>query len=109
MKVTTFETKSGQKPVDDFIKGQDQSTIAKITSKIDLLERFGHLLPMPYSKKVSDDLYELRIRGKVEVRILYSFVGNEAVLLHAFVKKQDKIPKKEIDVAKSRLLRVEKT
>lgn len=103
MNVKTFETKSGQKPVDDFIKAQDQSTIAKIGNKIDLLERFGHLLPMPYSKKVTDELYELRIRGRAEVRILYSFVSNEVILLHAFVKKQDKIPRKEIETAQSRL------
>lgn len=104
MKVRTFETRSGQKPVDDFVKAQDQSTISKIAFRIDILEKFGPRLSMPYSRKITDQLYELRIRGKVEIRILYGFKNNEAVLLHAFKKKQDKIPQREIETAQSRLL-----
>ncbi len=103
MNVKTFETKSGQQPVDDFIKAQDQSTISKIAFRIDLLERFGSRLGMPYAKKITGHLYELRIKGKVEVRIIYGFKNNEAILLHIFKKKQDKIPQKEIEIAEKRL------
>lgn len=107
MTVRTFETRSGQKPIDDFIKAQDQSTISKIAFRIDLLERFGPRLGMPYSKKIADNLYELRIRGKVEIRILYVFKGDEAILLNIFKKKQDKISPKEIDLATQRLRSIE--
>lgn len=103
MKVKTFETKSGQKPIDDFIKAQEQSTIGKIAFRIDLLERFGSRLGMPYAKKIIDQLHELRVRGKVELRIIYAFKNNEAILLHIFKKKQDKIPLKEIKTAEERL------
>lgn len=103
MIVKTFETKSGQKPVDEFINTQDPATINKIISKINLLEQFGAKLSMPYAKKIARNLYELRIRGKVEVRILYSFKSDKAILLHIFKKKQDKIPRKEIEIAESRL------
>ena len=57
---------------------------------------------MPYAKKITDQLYELRIRGKVEIRIIYGFKNNEAVLLHIFKKKQNKIPRKEINTAEER-------
>ena len=103
MKVKTFETKSGQKPIDDFIKQQDDSTVAKISFRIDLLEKFGSSLGMPYSKKITNNLYELRIRGKVEVRILYTVKNSEAILLNIFKKKTDKIPLREIKVAQERL------
>lgn len=103
MKVKTFETKSGQKPIDEFIKLQDQPTISKIAFRIDLLEQFGARLGMPYAKKITDKLYELRIRGKVDIRVLYAFRNNQALLLHIFKKKQDKIPLKEIKTAEERL------
>ena len=52
MKVKTFETKSGQKPIDEFIKMQDQPTISKITFRIDLLEQFGARLVCPMPKRL---------------------------------------------------------
>ena len=104
MNVKTFETSSGQKPIDNFIKDQDTLTRKKIAFLINLLERFGTHLSMPYSKKITDKFYELRMRGKVEIRIIYTFKGNEATLLNIFKKKQDKIPRREIETAKTRLI-----
>lgn len=107
MKIKIFETSSGQRPVDDFINQQDLSTRKKIAFRINLLERFGLHLGMPYSKKIANDLYELRVRGTVEVRIIYGFKNDFVVLLHAFKKKQDKIPAREIETAASRYLLIE--
>lgn len=107
MKVKIFETTSRQRPIDDFINQQDLSTRKKIAFRINLLERFGLRLGMPYSRKIKGDLYELRIRGTVEVRIIYGVKKDLAILLHAFKKKQDKIPAKELETATSRFLLVE--
>lgn len=104
MIIKTFETKSGQKPVDDFIKKQNIPTRKKIAFLINLLERFGMHLGMPYSRKITDGLYELRVRGKVEIRIIYGLRSNQAILLHIFKKKQDKIPRREIETAQARLI-----
>lgn len=109
MKVKIFETDSGQRPVDDFINQQDLSTRKKIAFRIDLLERFGLHLGMPYSKKITDDLFELRIRGRVEVRIIYGIKNDFAILLHAFKKKQDKIPLRDIETAERRYAIIENT
>ncbi len=54
---------------------------------------------MPHSKMVSYKLFELRIRGKKEVRIFYTFKNDYAFLLHSFVKKTQKIPARELNVA----------
>ncbi len=59
--------------LEKFIKSLEKSTIAKVLRIIDLLELFGNRLNMPHSKKVVSHLFELRIRGVHEVRILYVF------------------------------------
>lgn len=71
--IIAFESDRGEKYVEEFIKSLDSSTIAKVGHAIDLLEQHGSILGMPHSKKLNSDIYELRIRGKQEIRILYGF------------------------------------
>lgn len=101
--VIIYETKRGEKPVEEFIKSCQAQTIAKIMHNIDLLEKHGPLLGMPHAKRLSSVLYELRIRGKQETRITYTFTGNKIYLLHAFKKQTQKTPKREIDTSMKRL------
>ncbi len=49
---------------EDFITGLDKPTIAKTLRTLDLLEKFGNNLCMPHNKKIDNNLFELRIRGK---------------------------------------------
>lgn len=102
-KIIVFETKRGEKPVEEFIYSLDEPTIAKIAHTIDLLEKHGPYLVMPHAKKIATALFELRVRGKVEIRILYTFLKNDIYLLHAFKKKRQQIPRKEINTAFNRL------
>lgn len=81
----------------------EPGTIAKIAHAIDLLGKHGSLLAMPHAKKVTNQLHELRIRGKQEIRILDAFSSRKIYLLHGFKKKQDKIPPKELHTAEVRL------
>ena len=89
--------------IEIFIKELEKSTIAKVLRTMDLLERFGQQLGLPHSKKISSGLFELRVRGQQEVRLLYTFHKNSAVILHGFVKKSQKIPQKELAVAQQKL------
>jgi len=102
-KINFFQTARGNYPVKDFIEEQDQPTAAKITSYIELLETDGPYLKPPYIKKLQDKLYELRISGKVAVRIFYTVLGSEYYLLHAFKKKTQKTPTHEIKIAIDRI------
>ncbi|MBI5793485.1 type II toxin-antitoxin system RelE/ParE family toxin [Candidatus Uhrbacteria bacterium] len=90
------------KKIEKFISSLDQSTIAKVLRTIDLLTKFGHTLGMPHSKPLMGGLFELRIRGVQEVRILYAFHSHGAILVHGFVKKSQKIPERELSVALSK-------
>ena len=101
--VVVFESKRGEKFVEEFVKSQDAKTIAKVGNEIDLLEKHGPILGMPHAKKLTSGLYELRIRGKQEIRIIYSFVKDNIYLLHAFKKQTQKTPAREIEIAVNRL------
>ncbi|MDO8499281.1 MAG: type II toxin-antitoxin system RelE/ParE family toxin [bacterium] len=82
-----------------FIISLEKPTHAKVLHMIDLLEQFGSVLGMPHSKKISPRLFELRVRGVQEVRIIYAFHNGAVMLLHGFIKKAQKIPTKELRLA----------
>jgi len=86
-----------------FVKKLQKSTQPKVLRAIELLEQYGQNLSMPHAKKVTNLLYELRIRGTQEVRIFYVIQEDTAILLHVFLKKTQKIPRREIETTKKRI------
>lgn len=105
--VKLFSTPRGDSPVKDFLDELDLSTHAKSIKMIELLQAHGPSLPPPYSKKLLTGIYELRTSGQVAARILYTQHLGIYYLLHAFKKKTDKTPAKEIQIAidrKSKLI-----
>ena len=89
-----------------FIKSLDKPTKAKLIHVVELLERFGHQLGLPHSRKISCGLFELRILGIQQVRIFYAFHKGQAILLHGFVKKSSAIPCRELRNARQKLRRL---
>lgn len=100
--VKFFQTARGESPVEEFIEELEGDVQPRVARAISWLETFGPFIKPPYAKKVSGDLYELRILGSNQIRILYTSVKGEYYLLHAFKKKQQKIPTKEIKTALDR-------
>ena len=100
---STMEINFFDKKLEQFILRLQKPTIAKILRTIDLLETFSHRLGMPHSKRITERLYELRIRGQQEIRILYIFHNNSIILLHGFIKKSQKIPANELNAANQKL------
>lgn len=82
---------------------------AKIYRTIDLLEQFGNDLHFPYTEKIKGekykDLWELRIQQSNYIFRIFYFVylTNKCILLHGFIKKTNKTPTKELDIALNRL------
>jgi len=88
--------------IDKFILNLDARTQARALRCLELLEKYEYKLGMPYSKSLHGGLFELRITGNKQVRILYCFYKGKVYLLNGFIKKTNKIPKKEIELAMKR-------
>lgn len=105
-KVRFFRTPRGNYPVKEFVDRQDKATYAKTILAIGLLNSNGPFLKPPYAKKLQSKLYELRISGRVPVRIFYTIANSEYYLLHAFKKETQKTPPKELKVAIDRMIKL---
>ena len=74
----------------------------------ELLSEHGPNLRLPHSRAFGDGLFELRPRGRAGMgRAFYSFycfmVGKRVVVLHAFIKKTQQTPDRELKLARRRL------
>ncbi len=81
----------------DLLLSLDDVSISKINKSLGLLEKHGNTISYPHTRYVTQGVFELRVIGGKHIRIFFVFDGSEATILHAFIKKTDKIPKKEID------------
>ena len=108
-RVEMYEKTDGKMPVMDFIQSLEAKKQAKISREIDLLKKFGDELHYPHVDKIEgkkyDGLNELRIKLATNIFRIFFFLpkDNTAILLHGIVKKTQKTPKKELDVALERM------
>ncbi len=102
--VIFYEKSDGKCPVEEFLDRQDFKMRAKLVGLLEILQEKGNCLREPYSKHLDDGIFELR--GKVGnniTRVLYFFYcDGKIVLTNGFVKKTQKTPTKEINLAKKR-------
>jgi phage-related protein len=108
--IVFFALDSGREPVRDWLKALDRDSKRAIGEDIKTLQ-FGWPIGMPLTRKMDDDLWELRSKLKQGIaRTFFTVYGNKIVLLHGFIKKSQKTPVKELSLAKRRLnkLRSEK-
>jgi phage-related protein len=89
--------------IQTFLLSFDDATVSKIISSLELLDELGEQIRPPRSKKVAKNIFELRILASLSVRILYTFQEKDIWILHAFVKKSQKIPVRELQTALHRL------
>lgn len=103
--VEFYETGKGHCPVREFLDGLPERPRAKVIALIMKLQEHGPTLPFPYSSQVEGKIRELRTQyGKENFRILYfGTPSRNYVLLHAFIKRSEKIPESEIRTAKTRM------
>ncbi len=62
---------------------------------------YGANLGMPHTRAMKDGLFELRLKSKEGIgRVFYcTLVKKRIVMLHSFIKKTDKTPRKELKTA----------
>lgn len=68
----------------------------------------GPNLGEPHTKAMGEGLFELRLKGAEGIaRVFYcGLIGRRIVMLHSFIKKTDRTPKRELDVARNRIRKV---
>lgn len=83
--------------------------LADYARLVELLTQHGPSLRLPHSRAFGDGLFELRPRGRSGIgRAFYCFlVGKRVVVLHAFVKKSQQTPDRELKLARNRYQEVQ--
>ena len=78
--------------------------VADYARLVELLAEHGPSLRLPHSRALGEGLFELRPRGPSGIgRALYCFlVGQRVVVVHAFIKKTQETPDKELKLARKR-------
>ena len=79
--------------------------LADYARLIELLAEHGPSLRLPHSRAFGDGLFELRPRGPARTgRALYCFMAAKRITVpHAFIKKTQQTPDRELKLARKRL------
>jgi phage-related protein len=75
----------------------------------ELLEAFGpHQVGMPHVRHLEEKLWEMRMKGRDGIaRAVYvARTGQRLTVLHVFVKKTQKTPRRALETARARLRRL---
>jgi phage-related protein len=101
--VSFFLTENGNEPVREWLKDMEKEDRKLIGEDI-LLVQFRWPLGMPLVRKMETNLWEVRSKlqnGNIS-RVFFTIFKSEMILLHGIIKKSQKTPKKDIELARSR-------
>lgn len=100
--VIFYDLPDGSKPVKDFMDTLDEKMFAKIVRTIDMLKQVGPTLRLPYSEHLDDGIFEIRVKqgSNITRELYFFFIGKKIILTNGFVKKTQKTPKNQIELAK---------
>ena len=68
------------------------------------MEAHGPNLGMPHTRALGDGLFEIRAKADEGIGRAFfcTMVRRKIIILHGFIKKTDKTPKRELDIARTR-------
>jgi len=98
-----WKSRSGAEPVRDWLQSLSREDQRTIGTDIAMVE-FGWPVGMPTCRPMGGGLLEVRsdLEDKRTARVLFCFAGGQMVLLHGFIKKSEKTPKEELELARKR-------
>jgi phage-related protein len=82
--------------------------LARFVRYAERMEVYGPDLGMPHTRSMGDGLFELRLKAAEGIgRVFYcTLAGSRIMMLHQFVKKSEKTPRKELAIARRRMKEV---
>ncbi len=102
LKVVFFKTDTGNEPVREWLKALSKEDCKVIGADI-LTVQYAWPVGKPLVDNLGDGIWEVRSRLDNRIaRTLFVMVDQEIVLLHGFIKKQQKTPADELELAKKR-------
>ena len=96
------------KTLEEEILGLPAGFVARFLRYAERMEAFGPDLGMPHTRAMGNGLFELRLKAAEGIaRLMFcTLVGREIVMLHQFIKKTEKTPRKELEIARRRMKEV---
>ena len=103
LEVAFYRSKAGAEPVLDWLSelpSKDRRTLGRDLRLVEM----GWPVGMPLCKPLGGGLWELRSRlsNSRIARVIFCASQGYMVLLHAFIKKTQKTPQSELDLARAR-------
>ena len=108
LRVVFFRTDQGNEPVREWLEGLGTRDERIIDADITIVAEHWPLVARTrLVKKLKDkgNLWEIRTRiseGKRIARILFTIEAGEIILLHGFIKKSQKTPRRDLRLARKR-------
>jgi phage-related protein len=103
LKVSFFRTAGGREPVREWLKALPDEERRIIGGDLKTVQ-FGWPLGMPLVRKLEHALWEIRVRLPDRIaRLFFTCEEGLMILLHAFIKKSQKTPAEDLELAKTRL------
>jgi phage-related protein len=100
-----YRSSSGRCPIEEFLDSLTDDHARKVAWTLRLVERLDRV-PQQYLKKLlgTDDLWEIRIQTSGRSYRLLGFFDGPLLMIRTsgFAKKQQKIPVRELDLARQR-------
>jgi phage-related protein len=102
-----YQTAIGAEPVRDWLLTLDEDDRRVIGVDIATVE-YGWPVGMPTCRSLSGGLWEVRssLPSRREARVIFAVIEEQMLLLHGFIKKSQKTPKTDLDLALKRLKEV---
>lgn len=84
--------------------------LAKYLRIMELMEKNGADLGMPFTKALGNGLFEIRASAQEGIgRVFFcTLIDKDIIVLHSFIKKTQQTPEKELSIARKRLMEVKK-
>ena len=102
LNIVFFKTEAGNEPVREWLKELSKEDCKVIGTDI-LAVQFAWPVGKPLVDNLGDGIWEVRSRLSNRIaRTLFAVVDEEIVLLHGFIKKQQRTPQDELELAKKR-------
>jgi phage-related protein len=102
LNVVFYKTTTGNEPVREWLKSLPREERKTIGADI-LAVQYAWPVGKPLVDNLGDGLWEIRARLPNRIaRVLFAVIDEEIVLLHGFIKKQQKTPQNELKLAQKR-------